>query len=122
MKYVCNVCNVPKTSNEFFRNSRNLRGFDHNCKRCETIRKTQSAWYKESHNQWAKINKHKVNARSAVARALRKNKLFKPKVCELCGNTVKLNAHHEDYNKPLVVIWLCTDCHYKHHHPEKSMV
>ena len=34
--------------------------------------------------------------------------------CALCGavNTVK---HHEDYNEPLNVIWLCKTCHGQYH-------
>lgn len=31
--------------------------------------------------------------------------------CDFCGET-KVEAHHEDYSKPLAVKWLCI----KHHH------
>ena len=31
-----------------------------------------------------------------------------------CG-VVKVQAHHEDYTKPLEVTWLCSACHAKVH-------
>lgn len=34
--------------------------------------------------------------------------------CEVCGS-LKSNGHHEDYGKPLVVIWLCRPCHDAEH-------
>jgi len=34
--------------------------------------------------------------------------------CEHCGDTKSL-AHHEDYSKPLVVMWLCQPCHSLRH-------
>ena len=34
--------------------------------------------------------------------------------CSRCG-TVKAVAHHEDYSKPLDVIWLCLSCHRRRH-------
>lgn len=37
-----------------------------------------------------------------------------PLPCEACGEG-KVQMHHEDYSKPLEVIWLCEDCHYKAH-------
>jgi len=35
-------------------------------------------------------------------------------LCAHCGispKKVKMHAHHEDYNKPLEIIWLCPSCH-----------
>jgi hypothetical protein len=35
--------------------------------------------------------------------------------CEICGNTEKLERHHEDYSKPLEVRTLCKYCHEAEH-------
>lgn len=50
----------------------------------------------------------RANARSYINHYLRDNKIQRP-VCEICGD--KSEAHHDDYNKPLDVKWLC----FKHH-------
>jgi ribosomal protein S27AE len=34
--------------------------------------------------------------------------------CVRCGATKSL-AHHEDYDKPLDVMWLCQPCHKQRH-------
>jgi ribosomal protein S27AE len=34
--------------------------------------------------------------------------------CIRCGNEKSL-AHHEDYDKPLDVMWLCQPCHKQRH-------
>ena len=34
--------------------------------------------------------------------------------CRVCENP-KTEAHHDDYNKPLEIRWLCFDCHRKWH-------
>ncbi len=47
-----------------------------------------------------------VRARLLVARAKRSGDLT-PQPCEVCGSTVRVQAHHDDYAKPLDVRWLC---------------
>lgn len=58
-------------------------------------------WYKE-----------RDIARNSVNYAIKKGYL-KRGACDKCGSIEKIEGHHEDYSKPLEVIWLC-----KKHHVE----
>lgn len=60
----------------------------------------------------------RARARSIVAKAKRTGKLI-PKPCLVCGASQDIQAHHEDYNKPLEVIWLCRSCHRDLHEARK---
>ena len=53
-----------------------------------------------------------------VAYAIKTGKIV-PRPCEVCG-AAKAQAHHDDYNKPLEVRWLCREHHeewHKHNRP-----
>jgi hypothetical protein len=54
------------------------------------------------------------HAHSLVNAAVRDGKL-KVLPCERCGDAVGVQGHHEDYNKPLEVIWLCPFHHGERH-------
>jgi len=56
----------------------------------------------------------KYRARNIVNAAIRDGKL-KPSPCVRCGFALGVQAHHEDYSKPLDVMWLCTKCHGERH-------
>jgi hypothetical protein len=44
---------------------------------------------------------------------------IKVQPCEVCGET-KVDAHHDDYSKPLEVRFLCRYHHTQHHKAERS--
>ncbi len=66
-------------------------------------------------------NKHKKRAKDAVARALLSGELVRPKTCQLCANG-SVQAHHEDYGKPLDVVWLCPRHHGAYHKLQRFML
>lgn len=52
-------------------------------------------------------------ARVLVRQALRGGRLRKGSCC-VCGND-RVHAHHEDYERPLDVVWLCHRHHRERH-------
>jgi hypothetical protein len=54
-------------------------------------------------------------ANMAVSNAIRDGRLHRPSICIDCNKNCKPEGHHEDYSKPLDVIWLCQSCHAKRH-------
>lgn len=58
--------------------------------------------------------KIKRNARAMVNSAIRRGFLA-VKTCEVCGIDENIEAHHDDYMKPLDVRWLCKKHHQEHH-------
>ena len=56
-------------------------------------------------------------ARWLVNEAVRGGGLRRPEVCESCWLPDRrlLHGHHEDYSRPLDVIWLCAKCHSRLH-------
>lgn len=64
--------------------------------------------------RWRASNPEKRAAHQKVFVAVRAGKLVK-KPCKVCGKE-RVEAHHNDYSKPLRVVWLC-----KKHHVEADM-
>lgn len=58
-------------------------------------------------------NKIKISARRKLLRAVQSG-VVKRGVCRDCSSK-RVQAHHTDYSKPLIVIWLC-DKHHKLEH------
>lgn len=67
------------------------------------------------------LNSTQHNAAKVIASALAKGELTRPEHCESCGKhkseqgNCSINAHHDDYHKPLEVRWLCISCHKRWH-------
>lgn len=59
-----------------------------------------------------------TRARKGLESAHRHRGLQRPNRCEDCGEpftSARREAHHEDYDKPTNVRWLCSRCHGKAH-------
>jgi len=59
--------------------------------------------------KWAQANPKAVWAQAALRSAINRG-LVERQPCEQCG-AVPADGHHDDYDKPAVVRWLCR----KHH-------
>lgn len=54
-------------------------------------------------------------ALKAVEKAVRLGHLVNPGICERCHGRKRVDAHHEDYSKPLDIVWFCRQCHMDRH-------
>ena len=61
---------------------------------------------------WRENNREKIKAHRAVNKNIKLGLLERKITCDRCGNKGKLEAHHDDYNKPLEIVFLCRPCHY----------
>ena len=61
-----------------------------------------------------------TSAWQKVSRAIRNGCLEKVMKCEICRSGIKVEAHHDDYSKPLDVRWLCSLHHHRHHAAERA--
>lgn len=65
----------------------------------------------KSKERWRDKNFVKRRAHIMVRSALKYGHLTRPESCSRCAVVAPLDAHHEDYYKPLEVTWLCETCH-----------
>ena len=61
---------------------------------------TQAELYKKAHDMVA---------------AAKANGSLIEQPCEICGSVIDVEAHHDNYSKPLEVRWLCIQHHRQHH-------
>ena len=133
---ICRKCKVPKDLNDFYKHSEMADGHLNICKVC-TRKRISKHWYKNAealrikeHDRWQRRklkpkeikrrldyqkDYRKKNKNSMRAHNMTLRKLTRPKHCEICGKACKPHGHHEDYDKPLEVIWACPVCHRKIH-------
>jgi hypothetical protein len=115
---ICSKCGRELPLSEFHRYNR--RGETHysQCKQCKAEYKHRNkdklliAQKKRRANDDSLPEKQR--AWNKVHYALKTGKIHKPENCSVCGKLVgkdKIQAHHNNYNKPFDIIWCCQDCH-----------
>lgn len=89
------------------------------CARDFYDRHRNEVWFRKKNAKRAalyyKRHRDRFRARTCVSYAVLSGKLAKSSCCEMCGKGGKIEAHHVDYDKPLLVIWLCFDHHRELH-------
>ena len=60
-------------------------------------------------------HRDKINARKILNYHVSKGHIIKFDACQECGSKERIHGHHENYSKPLEVIWLCNKCHQRRH-------
>jgi len=81
----------------------------HRLARMRAYHKAHPEIVSAARHRWAIKHPERPAAALAVSNAVRDGRLVK-QPCEFCG-ALKVEAHHDDYTKPLEVRWLCN----KHH-------
>ena len=84
----------------------------------EKVQKTNTEQYcknREKRINYAREHRKKFpaqeHAHQVLRSAIRSGRMVRPDECSICHKKCKPQGHHEDYSKPLDVIWLCRSCH-----------
>jgi hypothetical protein len=131
----CFKCKAIKPLEEFYKHPMMADGRLNKCKECtkrdsnkhrsDNLEKVRAydrqrgktpkriALSVELTKSWRAEDKRRQVAHNKVRRAIIKGLLVRQS-CQRCGNA-KTEGHHEDYDKPLDVMWLCTPCHKQRH-------
>jgi hypothetical protein len=136
---ICSRCKLTKYDSQFHKNKSRPDGLAHWCKDC--LNQHNRGWKKRNPGvmkayyattdykeyirkymeKYRKSPDHvrKIAARRILFKAVENGVVEKPTLCEkLVGCTGRLEAHHEDYSRPLEVHWLCRSHHEQLHHKD----
>lgn len=136
MKKTCFKCGIEKDLSQFYKHKAMSDGHLGKCKDCAKLdanlhRKNNLEQIREydrnrgnlEHRRRAAIEttfrrRKEVDgytaAHCAVARAIKTGVLTRGP-CQFCGSIENIHGHHDNYNEPLAVIWLCA-IHHKARH------
>lgn len=119
----CPACGLAKRLEDFYASKSAKDGKQTWCKECQRSRKRNPEVGRRNTRRWQAANPDKHRVHAHVFYALSVGQITRPEKCEECGGRGKpvsdgqspIQAHHEDYSKPLEVRWLCATCHAQHH-------
>lgn len=144
----CRACGERKPLDLFPRHKTSVAGRAHTCRACNGVRhklyrqrpgviqkdkEWRAEWYyerggkaivKKNRDTFHTRNGYKAlpdakHANNLAQRAIRSGRIIR-KDCEVCGES-PTHAHHDDYNLPLAVRWLCEKCHRAWHAANKPI-
>jgi hypothetical protein len=129
----CFKCGVAKSLDDFYKHPMMADGHLGKCKYCTKldmrvdratkprVREYDRARANQPHRvalrerigkAWREKHPDRAKAHDAAGNAERDGKLLRPTLCEGCSlPKQRIEKHHPDYSKPLLVVWLCKPCH-----------
>lgn len=132
----CFKCAAIKPLTDFYKHPMMADGHVNKCKECnkKDVQKNYRSnieYYKEYDKKrprrigpiergkkmrafWELSRDIKRQATRIASNAIRDGRLI-PGPCRVCGTTERIEAHHNDYTKPLEVDWLCVRHHMEIH-------
>lgn len=135
---VCRLCRRELPFEKLIPQADCLYGYQARCRECEA-KKARERYKKNPHKhilrkvEYLKTERgkqsqygvtkrqmvkypEKSRARARLRYALKAGTIRKPDACQSCEATgQRIEGHHDDYSKPLVVLWLCPSCHRERH-------
>ena len=134
----CTACGLVKPLSEYYASKNMADGHSGKCKRCTIAYMAANVARKKTDPEWLVLRRKqareskrrrpfppngtgprkykdpaKQKAKSIFDYNVKiKNILKLP--CQICGNN-NSHGHHEDYSKPLEVVWLCAKHHSERH-------
>lgn len=129
----CFKCGAQKPVEDFYRHPQMADGHLGKCKECtkydvklryitepKKIKKYEDKRSKKPERikkstihcrEWRAKYPDRYRAHCVVSNAIKTGKVTRPVKCDICGKPCKPHAHHEDYSKPLLIVWSCAECH-----------
>lgn len=84
----------------------------------EKVKGNKKRYYAKHSGFKTKLNQNyrkkypeKYKASNIFTYALNSGKLVRPTICSICKKNCIPEGHHENYEQPLIVIWVCDKCH-----------
>jgi hypothetical protein len=131
----CYKCKKNKIAILFSHDRSQKSGMSNRCKECDLIKRQESRKkypehyrlidkkynlkHKEQRNaysrEYRKKYQYKIKAHTIVTSAIKAG-LLKRESCHKCNSIINVEAHHDDYSKPLKVEWLCRFHHRRAKH------
>jgi hypothetical protein len=128
----CFKCNEVKVLDCFYKHPSMPDGHVNKCKECnkKDVRENRlknvdyyrsydrergNRQNKEYRDKYKIEQPKKYKAHSMISNAIRDGRLKREDRCSLCSSDQHVHAHHDDYDYPMSVRWLCCICHNKWH-------
>lgn len=121
IRYNCYTVGMPNMKDFETREEYNEWFRKYRVKNKEKIALIRKRSNEKNGKPWESRNKLASHCHWIVKRAIKKGILIR-KPCEVCNTLKNIRAHHNNYYKPLEVMWLCELHHREQHKKMKKIV